>query len=762
MRSKRLIATIIAASVIMGTSLPVFAEEPIKVSQVATVQEQQAKITKDNAKTIAKDKFKEYFGYEFDETKFKSSVQLRSDKYDSADANLWMISWNSNDQEKSINLQATVDSNSGKVLSLRKNEYEYNKPQASIPSVTYDEAKDAAQVFLNKVMPEKINETKLMEDASNIYGSGYKSVNYNFNYRRIVNGIGFQGNYINVEVDGSTGKVTSFDSTWSENLQLPASDKVLDKTKAEEELRKEAKLKLNYIAYRSKYDFYSNAPATAKLIYSMGEINALSIDANTGDKLNINGLSIEKTSTKNLDDKEKAELYKKAVITTPVATEISSVEAEETIKSKLKEMYGGDYELQGISYRENSDDYESRGRKSWSANFIRNSKDGQPIDRGSITIDALTKGILSLYKYNEYTKYEEEFTPKLTWEEAYYKALDAVAKYFPERIKDIDTEQTYVEYKNIGDAKTMSRTQYNFNFQRIINGVKYNSDAVSVAFDAKTGELQQLNSNWNDKLNFVSTEGTMSSEEAENIIFNKYKPELSYVQVPKRVTKDKIEYETKLVYRLQGYELPYLDAFSGKLLDYEGNEMMENSKEFFKEIKGYVYEKELSILAHQGIIDTSTYKLTNTVTKMDLIKMLVDAKGYRPYMLKNAEALKYSNIASTDSNYKYLQMAVYYGIIENKSEELILTDTVTREEMAKTLVKLLGYDNLAKATDIFQLSVSDSDKISKDNFGYVAIAKGLGILKVENDKIRADEDAISVELAIGIYKVLGNLRNNDY
>jgi hypothetical protein len=142
--------------------------------------------------------------------------------------------------------------------------------------------------------------------------------------------------------------------------------------------------------------------------------------------------------------------------------------------------------------------------------------------------------------------------------------------------------------------------------------------------------------------------------------------------------------------------------------------------------------------------------------------MLVDAKGYRPYLLKEAASLKYSNVAADNANYSYLQKGVFYGILENKEGEFDFNQNVTREAMANTLVKMLGYDNLAKDTDIFVLPVSDSNRVKRDQIGYIAIAKALKILEVENDKIRSRSDTTMVELAMAIYRILGSLRSGVY
>ncbi|MHB1393926.1 MAG: S-layer homology domain-containing protein [Clostridia bacterium] len=164
-----------------------------------------------------------------------------------------------------------------------------------------------------------------------------------------------------------------------------------------------------------------------------------------------------------------------------------------------------------------------------------------------------------------------------------------------------------------------------------------------------------------------------------------------------------------------------IDAFSGKLLNYDGYELDDAQSDFYEIIKGSPVEKELSILAFQNIIDTGSFKPDREITYMELLRMLVNAKGYHPYMVREQEELLFKNVDKKSENYSYLIEAVRYGIIENKPEELKLDAKVTREQMAEWIVKLLKYEKLAKAKDIFVSSYKDADEISSDLKGHAAI-----------------------------------------
>ena len=162
---------------------------------------------------------------------------------------------------------------------------------------------------------------------------------------------------------------------------------------------------------------------------------------------------------------------------------------------------------------------------------------------------------------------------------------------------------------------------------------------------------------------------------------------------------DKSNSKMQLVYSIGNMNNPLnsIDAYTGKILNFYGENIDDNIDAFKAKIKGSAVEKEASILASQGIIDTKDFKLDAGVTRLQLVKILVNAKGFNPY-LKGMNDLSFTNgVGAKDStDYKYVQLGVIYGIIQDKKDEFKGNELVTREELAKSLVKLLGYDKIAE------------------------------------------------------------------
>jgi len=773
MRRRKVVALAVSLMLILGMMAPTFAavdtviveEKAVQVVDVENedtdmkLKEKEAKISKDQAIGIAKKTLKEYFDYEIDEKKFESRIEFREDYGDRGEY-AWSIDWSMHNEKKGVNIDVWINANDGKIKRISKHEYNHDEDRPTIAQITRDEAQVIADKFIQKVNPKEYKEVKLEEnERTYIYRGG---TDYNFVYTRERNGVPFDGNAIRVEVDSIKSEVRGYNYNWDGDVQFPALEGIIDKEKAEKALRDNVDMVLSYIPSRNKYDYHSEKVKEIKLVYSSSFENGYLVDAKEGTMLDYSGRAVEEEKVKNITDERKEEIFKNAKKVTTQDKEISQERANEVIGKYIKEIYGEGYEIDRLSYVENDDYWETNGKKAWSARYKKG--DGFRRDYGGkLTINALTEELISARSYNDMEdEIEEGYKPVITWEQGYDKAIEAIAKYFPDKIKGIDTEAKYRKRKHYYNGKEMPEMQYRYNFQRKVNGVYYSDDNLSIEVDTKEGKIRGIRCEWNTETDFPEVTGVIAKEDAKEIYFEKYEPELVYSKINKSDDYENPDWEIKLVYRIsyKYFRGGNIDAFTGKFLSYDGEEVDEKDDNFKETIKDHDAEKELSILASQGIIDTNEFELDRELTMDEAIKMLVDAKGYRPYMIRRAEALKFSNVKEADSNYKYLQMAVQYGILENKESKYKSDEKVTREDLAEMMVKLLGYDKLAKIDSIFKVSYKDGKEISDEKIGYVAICEGLKIMKDNNGKFEPKSNVKMVDMAIAIYNALGNLRDN--
>lgn len=750
-------------------------QTPIYVTNVSPEIEKKVKISKEKALEIGRDVFKKYFNNTIDDSKF--SVRISLDNYNNGEIDdyIWNISWSKYSISKNINYSVSIIANTGKIQSINNSEYNNNDTN-SIPSISLKEASDVADNFVKTIDADKFKDvTRVDNDFAGYYRNG--SGSYSFSYIRKVNGIEFNGNTIEVNVDGVSGKITYYYSNWSDNYTFPDAKSVISKEKAQDILKNSMNMNLKYVNYYDRYDD-THKKKEIKVVYSPSFKKGASIDANSGSFMEDVSNNQSNLITKDLTEKEKTDFYKSYSENIKAKEPISEERAEALMKETIKTLYGEDYKLDPLSYNESSS-LNDESEKTWSVQFYKD-ENKKYEEGGSIIIDALTQRVISCYKNNPYVD-EKEFKAKLTWDEAYNKAISTVAKYYPSYVKNIKTEQTHLDKSNEPKENQYQERQIYFNFVRVENGIEYYDNNINVIVDLKTGEVTNLNYRWEDGLKFPSLEKKISEKDALNNFLQKYDTKLTYNLVNTSKDANKPKFEPKLVYAIDYYgnrQVFDVDAFNGKFVSYDGEEVNETIGIFMNDIKSSKYEKELSILAYKGLLNTKDFKLNKEVTQIDLIKALVDAKGFRPYVMmynsptKDAtvqpeastpvEELKIQGVTKGTEDYKYLQMAVSYGIIDNEEVEFKGDTKVTREEMAKILIRFINYQKVAECGDIFKANFNDSDKLSKGYLGYIALAQGFGLVQLDNGNFNPKNISTMEELALGIYKSLNNIRFNNY
>ncbi len=768
MKKKRCLGFFLTIILLLGMIVPVLAispsmvvekvisEEIIKDSDKAI--ENEAKVSKDEAIKIGKIKSKELFDYQIDDKKFSSRIQFRED-YGMSQEYMWDISWSMNNNEKSIHINVWISGDTGELRRISKREYIHNQDSSSIAKITQEEAAELAERFVKRVNPNEYKEIQFLDENYMYMYGGYGDTNYRFRYNRMADDIIYDSNYIHIEIDGIKGEVTSYEYKWDKDIDFPSHSEVIDDKKAEEILRKNMDVYLIYIPHRDRYG-YDNRVNGVRLVYNPKFSSGYLLDANNGKMIDPSGNIISKEKIKDISEERKNIILKKAKEFNNPNKEMEQDKATKLMKEYIKELYGDTYEIENIRYMEDENYYESNGKKSWGGSFQKQESGIRMDEGGNITIDAVNGQLLSVYRHIYRIEDEEKFEPVVTWEEGYDKAIDAIEKYFPDKIGDVETELKYIKSTHYVNGKEVQEREFNYQFGRIVNGIQYRDNYISISIDTKTGRFLNIRYAWGENVEFPGKEGVISKKDAEDIYFESYKPELAYTRINKNNDHKNPNWETKLVYRLRPIQniAGNIDALTGKFLDYNGKEIEEVTNKFEEKIKGHKDGKKLSILASQGIINPAEFELHKEITLEEAINMLVDIKGYKPYLTGEVEELKFSNVRKEDSNYRYLQLAIQYGILDNENVEFSGQEKISREKLAQMIIQLLEYNKLGKMKDIFKLPFDDADDVDEDKIGYVAICKGLGIMEDQNGEFRPKDNATMVETAAAIYNALADLR----
>lgn len=755
MKSKKVIILAVTAAVI-ASSKPVFAKEVANTSNVltststtSTVQSVTSKISKEQAKQIAKDALKNYFDITIDES--ASSININSHLSDDsrqADKSCWDINFNINNGDNHSGGFVSIDQSTGKILSLGSyDSYRPDDKSKVVATINEDAAKTAAEAFILKINPEEFKATKL---AKNNQPKTLRNQNFNFSYNRLDNDVPVYGDSISVTVDGFTGKVTSYYIQWTDGLNLPSKDGIIDKQKGTDLVSENTKMNLAYIPSRDTLN--PEIEKDTKLVYTDNSDSLNIIDAKTGEVLHLDRFTGIKVKSKDITSQEKEDIYKNSQGIKKSDKALTSDEAEVIAKEKLKVLFNGDITTDFAGYGEQSSGINGNRIKTWNVSFkIKNSNEG------NISINASNGEIIDVSVFNQYSKEnEEKFEPKLTSEQAYDKSIQIIAKLYPEKIKDIKTSQNIIDSSNKASS-SYTQSNLGFNFQRLVNGLPYKHDGINLDFSAKTGELLNLNCRWEDSTSAPTPSNAISTDAAKKVFLSTNVPELVYMMVPKDSSSQNTEKELRLVYCINNLpgDYTYVDAITGKLINHWGQELDDSSSKFQTTIKGSSVEKEAAILAFNGIIDTKDFKLDGTLTNLQFIKILTGTKNFNHYYSNNITDLKIStSIAKDSADYKYLQLAVKTGILDN-SGEFKASDLVTREQASMYLVKFLQYDKVGKLKNAFNFQPADKASISTDYVGYVSLAKALSLIDVDsNNNIRPKDNITMEEVVKAVYKTL--------
>ncbi|MCY6484394.1 DUF4901 domain-containing protein [Clostridium aestuarii] len=791
MNKKKIFSLLLTASLLFSSTSYVFAAD-FKISQpepaITTTltassnsEERNVKISKEQAKKIAKEKLKKYFDITISEQDFKCNINLNSYTINKDNKNyIWHMNWYSNSHNSSKNISLTLDANTGDLISM--NNYNYNENNSSIPKLSIEDAKEISNKFIKNINPSEYKLCELSKDKWFSNRGTYSD--YSFNYVRNIYGAKYYSNYITVTIDGVTGKIKSYNFNWDKNLKVPPMPKINLREIAESNFKKEMNMELKYKLLQNKYE-YQNKDNTknVKLVYEPSIEKGYSIDANTGKFLTYDSDKNVNTQTAKLNETEIQNLYKNYKKLSNYTKPLEKEEASKLMTNFVKKFYGNGYTIENLSYSENDNSYKSTEKKTWRASFtkkieVTNPKTNKKVSRtlgGNITLNALNGQILRISNYlSSYYDYDKNFTPKFTWNEGYYKAVDLLGEHYGDKIKNLELNLTHTEtiYKE-NDQKKPER-YYRYYFTRKVNNLLYDNDNIYIEFDTKTGQLVSMRCSWDDDISFKNPNNSISIANAKDSFFKKYKPELRFIMKNTSNDNKNPKMELKLVYVLDSPNV-YIDAFNTNILNrYDGEEIKFDISHFLNEIKESKYEKEITILAYSGLVDTKDFTLKKEIKNMDLIKTLVDALGYTPYIVDRVEtynkssALENSKSDSADTNESaltnedYLKMAKYYGFIDGDIKNFNFEKKVSREEMCKALIKFLNYEKIAECKDTFALNFEDGNKVSKENYGYVSLAKGLKLIELNNNKLNPKQTATMEDLAIGLFRALENKESSRF
>lgn len=680
----------IAPTVTSGSAINMINTTPTAASLKAIVSKVKAKITIPSTLTV--------FDYNFN-----SGSNLGLDN--------WELVWSTKAGDERLTILCDANGNISSYNRSSFDQFRQNKPV-----YLKKQLQKKAEAFLYKVAPSLKGKIEITSSGSN----GIYSGEYQYNYRRIEGKIPMPDNSVSISVNYETGEITSCSINWLYDVTIPSADAILSKAVAAAKIGNSLTMKLSY---KSRYVSDKNGDTTIKafLVYEPDK-GYISVDAKTGEVYDTRDEWRDSTS---FDGNAKAtdSSAESATGGTLTPEEIASIDQLNGIISKdnaiLQITGNSSLYLDKNATSITAELYKNRtGTKSadhyeWHIQF----SDARPVTDKTDTyrsyanavVDAKTGKVLSFYASvpNYYDIGESKWNDVVihfTQEQAGKIFENFLKEQVPAYLANSVLSDTNHDYIVAYKGETPVYGGYNYNYDRANEGIVYSDNGMSGAVDGVTGKVYRFNTIWNDTVTFQSPKGALSKEKAFDAYISKEGFGLIYEinQIHSKndmtimetsMIADSISYEVRLVYRADIYPT-YISPFTGKQLNYDGTLYKKPVTYAYTDVSGSKYEKYILLLADMGIgLEGSEYHPDKAITKAEFLSLL----GKLSYDTQT--------IATTRDNL-----------------------TMTHLSAVTLLIDLAGLKQIAGIQGIYKTGFADEASIPKEMLGYVALAKGLGIL----------------------------------
>ncbi|HVJ49733.1 YcdB/YcdC domain-containing protein [Desulfitobacterium sp.] len=719
MRHKRFFNILVACLLLLQfTVYPGYAKGADQTVPTLTSSSGKTSISADQAVQIAKSNFKIPEKYTQLFTSFNDNNNRRS----------YSLNWNS-PEPPGGNFQVGVDANTGEILNMY-NWDQPGKPSFKIPTISASEAEKTALDLVTKLAGKYLTDLKLVKDEGQVVTlNNYQPFMYNFRWVRVVNGIPFPENAINISVSGEDGQVKNYNFNWTKDLVFPDASKVISLENATQVFTDTPLLELQYYLppvmnpkdqkpqrvlpvynlssqyFNGAIDALSGKPVTldsqASLYKSFGSVNGV---------LGSITQSTQSSSTTDVKQDIKAD-----------APQIGRDEAVEIVKKFIdipKELTLLNSSL--------NPDWQNPNTQVWQLDW-RNQPSASRDNRYlSARVNASTGDLIGLNMPSSIST--KDTTEPLSRENAQKIAEEFLKRVQPQRFTETRI-QTSFQY-----GGKMPNSQ-SFNYVRQVNGIPVSNNSLNITVDTVGKGVLQYNMNWSN-VEFPSLDNLITPNQATEFFLKERPLTLGYTLLYQQ-TEQK---DVRLVYQPQINFSPstsqMIDAKTGEPLDWYGKSKSQWVKPlYFNDIQGNFAEKEIGLMGLTGAFGEYGDKFNpdETVTVLGLLRAMAVAEGNgRDHVLSDDEVLKLAK----DRGWTKGDTSIPYEL--------------NREYLAKIVIRLLGMEIAAQAKGIFAVPFADANSISSDSLGYIALSWGLGILKVDDSTFAPQKSVTRAEAAYAL------------
>lgn len=672
------------------------------------------------------------------------------DEYDTFHGELWenelSPQWNLEWSREGATLSVTA-TEEGKVLSCYLYEDESsNRSDAfppAFPAVGRDEARKAAEAFLEKVLDAPLESAVFSDGDSVRLTSGV----YRFSGEIALNGLPSPFSF-SLTVRSDDGVITRFRRDSFEEAVLggvPSAKAGTGQDEAGALLKDTLAMRLEYVL--------DGESGTASLRYLPEAGDEYYVDAQTGKLVNLTEIykEIDESGGSNGAgmaagaDTSAAAPEEAAMDSGLSQAELEGVAKLEGVRSKenldallreIEELGLDKYTLASAGY---SLDRET-GEVTATLTYTRSDDTGTW--RRFVSCDGKTGALMAVYTS---APRDPERTASVSGERAREIAEAFLAKLWGEEFS------ASALYDSVSWDEILWDASHVFTYAQQENGYFLASNCLQISVDVTDGTVSGLSRQWTEDVTFDSAGDIVDEAAALDAWFGHYELPLAYGHIPVELRTDldpraealmdmgySYFYALKLVYALrepEGRHYTGVDARTGEVVyeDYTAS----NQPLTYDDIGDHWAADYLQTLADYGVgWSGGSCRPREELRQIDFVALLASANGYR------------FDPETGDADDLYRQ-AYNLGILTSaqREDEKVLT----RGEAVRMLLDCAGYREVARLTGIFTCSYADRDQIPEDMLGYAALAQGLGTITGSFD---ADRTATRAEAAVMLYKLM--------
>ena len=650
----------------------------------------------------------------------------------------WNLRWYS-EGPRDGNLYVAVSTTKGEILNMYM--YKSTPPGTKygvFPKYTRQEAQKIAADFARQVQPERFASTR--PTTENYYSNpplpGPRirdyPVNHHIRFQRLYNGIPVADNGINVEIDGETGEVRSFNLHWEKDEYLPPASGRFSSERARQIFDQEG-LELVYVYTGSRERDTGERPY---LVYRVREDGFL-LDALTGKLIDPEGDLYFMGAAGGMGDEM---ARKQAASLTPqeaaVVDEIKGLLTVEAARQAAEAVYPLPAGVQ-FKHSQLTFNWNAPGNKVWHLGYdTKNEKVNL-----NLAVDAQNGKLLryNIYRQQDPAAYYQQPEVKINQGQAQQIAQDLIKRLQPDQAGKVSLRSTSREMGPAPKTGEPLPRSYTFNYVRQVNGIPYTDNGFSVTVNSTTGEVTSYSFNWWDT-SFPGAGGILSKDKANSIFLAKDSLKLEYNRFFHRWREEMEQGRPsyKIIYHLGDRADIMINARTGQETNLQG-EPIAHPVQGFTDIAGHPAEQAIMLLAEAGIVtgDDNKFRPDDQITNGELLAMLVAAYN---------TSYHYIPFDAKDESGVILEYAVNLGILDD-GEKLNPVLPATRLQTARLLVNAQGYGPLARLSSLFKLEAADADAIPEIYQGYAASAVGLKLLPLEDGKFNPTGTLTRGELA---------------